>query len=347
MITVISSVVILGVIGIVFGAILAFASRVFAVEVDPRIEKVEEILPGANCGACGATSCFAFAEAVVQGKLAANSCVPGGAEGAGKIGEILGCEVEESREMRAAVRCKGGLKESQQKFTYLGVKDCWAATLLSGGNKACEYGCLGLGSCVEACPFNAVAMNKNGLPEVYPELCTGCGLCVEACPRGIIELIPKEQKIYLACMNPGKGKTVTAVCDVGCNGCTLCANPKTTPSGDIKMEGDIPVINFQNNKNLIAGAYRCAKNSYVVEVSFASVEYDIKKCNGCPDQPKPLCVKVCPVKNCLTFDEDTKKAQLSKEMCIGCELCVSECPVGAFKPVEEKEGIEHVIEEKM
>jgi len=347
MTTVIASVVILGIIGTVFGAVLAFASRIFAVKVDPRVEEVEEILPGANCGACGAASCFAYAGAVVEGKLPPNACVPGGADVAQKIGEILGCEVEETVEMRAVVRCKGGIKESRQKFTYIGVEDCWAATLLSGGNKACEYGCLGLGSCVRACPFNAIFMNENGLPEVYTELCTGCGLCVKECPRGIIELIPKEQKIYLACMNPEKGKAVTKVCDVGCIGCELCANPKTTPSGDITMKEFLPVIHFKNNKNLIAGAHRCSKNSFVVEVTFPPVKYDIEKCDGCADLKKPLCIKICPVKKCLTFDKDIRKVHINKENCIGCELCVNECPVGAFEVTEKNEGIKHVITKEL
>ena len=343
MLTVITSVAILGIIGALFGALLAFASKKFAVFVDPRVDSINSILPGANCGACGAAGCFSFAESVVGGKLAANACVPGKTEVSNKIGEILGLAVEESAEMRAVVRCKGGKKEAKQRFEYFGIEDCTAAELLSGGNKACVYGCLGLDSCVRVCPFNAMYMNGNALPVIVPDLCTGCGLCVKACPRNIIELIPKAQKIYVACVNPEKGKTVKDACEVGCIGCTLCANPKTTPSGDIVMDGNLPKIRFTNNKNLVAGAYRCAPDSFVIETAYPPVQYDSEKCNGCPGQPKPLCTKLCPVKNCLTFDAENKKAVFNKDLCVGCDLCIAECPVKAFEPAEIKEGIEYVV----
>jgi electron transport complex protein RnfB len=343
MITVVASVAILGIAGIIFGALLAFSAKKFAVEVDSRIEGVNAILPGANCGACGAAGCFSFAESVVTGKLDPTACVPGKSEVAQKIGEILGLAVKDTVEMRAVVHCKGGLKEAKQRFEYFGIEDCTAAELLSGGNKACIYGCLGLDSCVRVCPFNAMIMNNNALPEIFPDLCTGCGLCVKACPRNIIELIPKAQKVYIACINPEKGKAVKEVCEVGCTGCTLCANPKTTPSGDIVMDGNLPKIRYTDNKNLIAGAYRCAPNSFVVEITFPPVNYERNVCNGCPDQPKALCTRICPVKNCITFEAQAKKAVFNKDLCVGCELCIAECPVGAFEPALKTEGIEYVL----
>lgn len=343
MVTVIASVVVLGIIGLTFGTVLAFSSRIFAVEVDPRLEEIEDILPGVNCGGCSAAGCHAYAEAVVQSKLSITACAPGGPDVSNKIGSILGQETGEVEEMKAVVLCKGGLKEAKKKFLYDGLPDCNAAHLLSGGGKLCAYGCLGHGDCVKACTFNAMYMDVNELPVVVEELCTGCTLCVSACPRDIMAMIPKKQKIFIGCVNPEKGKAVKDVCDVGCTGCTLCANPKTTPSGDYVMEGDLPVINFQDNKNLIAGAFRCASESIVHEISFPVIQYDMEKCNGCEDKPKPLCVKICPVKNCLTFDKENQKALLNKDLCIGCDLCVSECPVNAFTPFVERSEVKNEI----
>lgn len=331
MITVVSSVVILGVIGIIFGACLAYAAQVFAVEVDPRVEDIAASLPGANCGACGSAGCFSFAEGVVAGTQPPGGCLPGGKDVATRIGAIMGCAVEELTPMRAVVNCKGGHTEARQKFEYMGVQDCKAALLLSGGNKACTYGCLGFGSCVKACQFQAITMGENGLPIVYPELCTGCGLCVKACPRNVISLIPQAQKIYVGCVNPEKGKTVKAVCEVGCLACGICANKNNNPSGDIAMEGGLPKISYQDNLRILPGATRCPNKTYVIDVAYPPVTYNTEKCNGCEGKPKPLCVKICPAKGCLTFDAEQKKAVYDSSLCVGCELCISECPAVAFK----------------
>lgn len=331
LITVVSSVVVLGLFGFVFGAILAYAAQIFAVEVDPRVEGIVGCLPGANCGSCGSAGCFSFAEGVVAGTQKPSGCLPGGKDVATRIGEIMGCAVEELTPMRAVANCKGGHQEARQKFEYMGVEDCRAALLLSGGNKACEYGCLGFGSCVKACQFQAITMGENGLPIVYPELCTGCGLCVKACPRNVMSLIPKTQKIYLGCVNPEKGKAVKEVCDVGCIACGICANKNNNPSGDIVMEGGLPQVSYQDDLRIIPGATRCPSHSFVIGVTYPPVEYKSEKCNGCEGKPKPLCVKICPAKNCLTFDSEQKKAVYDSSLCVGCELCISECPTVAFK----------------
>jgi electron transport complex protein RnfB len=331
LVTVVSSVVVLGLFGVLFGACLAYAAQIFLVEVDPRVEEIAAVLPGANCGSCGAAGCFSFAEGVVTGTQSPSGCMPGGTEVVLRIAAILGCAVEEQTPMRAVVNCKGGHKEARQKFEYMGVKDCRAALLLSGGNKACEYGCLGFGSCVETCQFQSIEMGDNGLPIVYPELCTGCGLCVKACPRDVISLIPQAQKIYLGCVNPEKGKAVKGVCEVGCITCGICANRNNNPSGDIVMEGGLPRISYQDNLGILPGAIRCPTKTYVIDVTYSPVTYNQVKCNGCEGQPKPLCVKGCPVKGCLTFDAEQKKAVYDSSLCVGCELCISECPTVAFK----------------
>ena len=281
----IAPVIVLGLLGILFGAVLAYASKIFYVKVDPRVEEIIAILPGANCGACGYPGCSAYAEMVVTGKAECNLCTPGGAEVSEGVSVIMGAEAAEVVQMKAVVQCRGGIKEAKERFKYTGIEDCTAAEQIAGGGKACVYGCLGLGSCVKACPFNAMYMNENALPVVVEELCTGCGICVDTCPRDIMKLIPVTQKIYLGCVSKDKGKAVKEVCSVGCTGCTICANPKFTPSGDIKMEGNLPVVTFTENVNLVAGAYKCPQNCYVVEISFKPFRIT-DKCNKCEEQKR-------------------------------------------------------------
>ncbi|MCK5527255.1 MAG: Fe-S cluster domain-containing protein [Candidatus Latescibacteria bacterium] len=237
-----ASIISLGILGLIFGGGLAYASRRFAVKVDPRISEVEDVLPGANCAACGCIGCSAFAEAPVLGNVSCNGCVPGGADVARKVAEILGVEAEEKIPVMAVVRCRGDRENARERFRYQGVMDCRAALLTGGGAKACAYGCLGLGSCAAACPFDAITMSELGLPVVDEQKCTGCGVCVATCPRGIMELIPRTQKVYLGCVSHDKTKAVKAVCDVGCIGCGLCSRPKITPSGAVRMEDNLPVL---------------------------------------------------------------------------------------------------------
>jgi electron transport complex protein RnfB len=258
-----ASVIGLGGLGITFGAILAFAAKKLAVEVDPRIEQLEEILPGANCGACGYPGCAGYAEAVVTKDEKITLCSPGGQETVEKIARIMGKEAEEMIPMVAVVRCGGSVDKAKSKYIYEGIEDCNVANLLSGGSKACEYGCLGLGTCVKACPYDAMAMRDDGLPMVFEDKCTGCGICVEVCPKGIMELIPRTQKVYVACVSRDRGKDVKAVCSVGCTGCTLCANPKFTPSGKVKMDNNLPVVppDWEDYETAVA---KCPAKCFVV-----------------------------------------------------------------------------------
>ena len=336
--TVIASVIILGSIGAILGAILAFASKVFAVEIDARIEEVSEVLPGVNCGACGAPGCMGFAERVVAGEFKPSDCTPGGEDTANKVGSILGVEVEATVPMRAVVLCKGGEGVAKKKYEYDGLEDCTAAELLSGGNKLCDDGCLGLGSCVKVCPFDAMEMGSDKLPIVYENLCTACGLCVEECPRDIMALIPKAQRIYVACLSKLKGKVIGEICKVSCNACGLCANPKTMPSGDIVMENNLPVINFTNNRNLVAATHRCARDCFVNDITYPPVQINAELCTGCPEEKKPECVKACPVKNCITKVEETGKYVINQETCIGCALCVPACPENAI-PLDIEQNV--------
>ena len=237
------SIVTLGGLGILFGTLMAIAARYFAVETNPKVDEVAEVLPGANCGACGYAGCQNFAQAVVEGKSAINCCIPGGSDTAKAIGKILGREVECSEPMVAAVFCIGDREKAASSFIYDGIQDCRIAETYGGGFKDCPYGCLGLGTCVAACPFEALRMGSNGLPEVDLEKCTGCGLCKEACPRGIMKMVPREEKGHLVrCNSLDRGRAVSKACQVGCIGCGACV--KACPQEAIVMENNLAVIDL-------------------------------------------------------------------------------------------------------
>ncbi|HQL83088.1 MAG TPA: RnfABCDGE type electron transport complex subunit B, partial [Spirochaetota bacterium] len=190
---------------LLFGLLLSVALRLLRVKKDPRVERVLEALPGANCGACGMPGCSAYATRIVEDKFAINLCPVGGDDVARKIADVM--EVAYGGGMMpltARVHCRGGRAETTNRFEYSGPRDCGAANGTMGGFKTCRYGCLGFGDCERACPFGAITMSANGLPVVNAGLCTGCGLCVAACPRAIISLTPRDNDIYVMCINEEK-----------------------------------------------------------------------------------------------------------------------------------------------
>lgn len=263
-----SATLILGGLGLLFGAGLAVASKAFAVYKDPRISKIEDVLPGANCGACGAPGCAGFAEGVVEGKYPVDGCTAGGAEVAEAVASIMGTEAGDMKNCVAVVRCRGDRDACPDRARYHGIRDCRAAALVDDGSKGCVYGCLGMGTCVEACPFDAMVMGENGLPVVIEDRCTACSECVKACPRDIMELMPKDQHVFIACKSQDFGKAVKSVCKVGCIGCSLCANPKTTAEGLITMDGKLPVIHYDQIRDpwgdLENAVNKCPTNSFGV-----------------------------------------------------------------------------------
>ncbi|MFO8089024.1 MAG: FAD-dependent oxidoreductase [Desulfatiglandaceae bacterium] len=188
-------ILVMGALGIVVGAGLAIASRLFYVYIDPKIEAVEDALPGANCGGCGLPGCSANAAAIVLGKASPNSCVAGGPEVTAAIAAILGVEVKEKEPEFAKPGCTYGPAEAELKYFYDGITDCRAAALLDGGYKVCHIGCLGLGTCVKACPFDALSMGPDHLPVVDQAKCTGCGACERACPKHIITLTSRAIRL--------------------------------------------------------------------------------------------------------------------------------------------------------
>ena len=214
------AVLVLGAMGALFGAILAIASKVFAVKVDERLPKLTEALPGANCGGCGFAGCGAYAKAVLDGKAPVGLCADGGAQAAEKMSEIMGIAPVEVEKMVAMVKCRG--KNHLLKGHYEGLADCRSAVFVTGnGPNACPSGCLGFGTCVSVCKFDAIHV-VDGVARVDADKCTGCMQCVQACPRKVIVPVSYNADIIVACSNHERGAVTRKVCDVGCIGCHLC-----------------------------------------------------------------------------------------------------------------------------
>ena len=233
MMNIIYAVAVLGVLGALWGAILAFASKVFAVETDPREAAVMECLAGANCGGCGYPGCSGYAAAIVAGEAPVDKCGPGGPDAAAKIGEIMGVGGGSSEKMIAFVPCSGNLDVAGLKFNYTGEKTCQAAMGYGGkGTKICAFSCIGYGDCAKACKFGAMVV-ENGVAKVDREKCVGCMACAEACPKGIIVKVPYSQNELVACRSNDKGPSVIKSCKVGCIGCMKCE--KECPADAIKV----------------------------------------------------------------------------------------------------------------
>ena len=243
--------------GGLLGIGLAFASRVLAVKKDERVERVEGVLPGANCGACGFAGCAAYAEAIVNEGAEINLCNPGGASAVKAIAEIMGIEADvgDGRRMVAQVHCRGSKAVSSYLYAYRGVKDCNAVHMYFQGDKECKYGCLGLGSCMKVCPTDAIYYDNEGLVRVDREKCIGCEKCVNVCPTGVIKMIPYGVDYMVACNSTDKGAKVRKYCKVGCIGCKICE--KKSPDGGFKVEDFLARIDFSQEGDRSAAAQAC------------------------------------------------------------------------------------------
>ena len=241
-----STIATLSLLGILAAVILYFVAQKFKVEEDPRIDEVEKMLPGANCGGCGFAGCRAMSEAMVmQDDISALYCPVGGAECMKSMATYLGKVAPEKEPTVATVRCGGVCAKRPRTNEYSGAKSCAVASSLYVGETACAYGCLGYGDCVEACAFDAIKVNpETGIAEVDADKCTACGACVKACPKKIIELRkkwPKNRAIYVACRSKNRGSVVMKVCKAGCIGCGKCA--KACPFGAITIDSYLAYIN--------------------------------------------------------------------------------------------------------
>ena len=243
---------------LVFGALLGFSAKKFAVNIDPNIKKIINILPGVNCGGCGFPSCSGFAEAVSKEAASYKGCPAGGSATAVKIADAMGIDPVLTGRKTAFIKCNGLDDNVKRNYFYDGPKNCVAAAqLATGGNKACSFGCIGLASCKNACPFDAIRI-IDSIAVVDSNKCTACGKCIAACPKKIIEIVPDQCKIRVSCNSKDSGRIVRINCRAGCIGCTLC------------------------QKACAAGAITVANN-------IAHIDYD--KCTSCKE-----CVNKCPTR---------------------------------------------------
>lgn len=250
---IINSVLVVGLLGLAFGVILAFASKVFHVKVDRKVEEVRAALPGANCGACGFPGCDGLATEIALNDAPVNSCPVGGAPVAAKIAEIMGKVAQDSTKEVACVLCQGDSDRAKERFVYTGPNDCRINASLAGGSKACTYGCLGCGTCARECPFDAIDM-VNGLAVVNKDKCTACRKCVAVCPKKIIEMIPYDQEVIVKCKSQDLGKDVRQKCTVGCIACGICV--KTVPEA-FEMNGKVARVITENRDQAHPAVAKC------------------------------------------------------------------------------------------
>ena len=268
--TVVITILSLSIIGVVAAIILYLVAQKFKVFEDPRIDQVEEVLPGANCGGCGYPGCHGFAEACVKSdELGDLFCPVGGNDCMGSVASVLGKEAVQKDPEVAVIRCSGSPEHRPRTNFYDGAESCAVAHNLYSGDTGCQYGCLGLGDCVEACNFEAIFMDdKTLLPYVIDDACTACGACVEACPRDIIELRKKnkkDRKIFVSCVNTEKGGVAKKSCDVACIGCKACF--KVCPHDAITVENFLAYIDPVKCKLCRKCVVVCPTNS-ILEINF-------------------------------------------------------------------------------
>ncbi|TAN37859.1 MAG: Fe-S cluster domain-containing protein [Nitrospirae bacterium] len=308
--------------GTVFGLGIAFAAKRFAVEIDPRVEKVVDVLAHAHCGACGYAGCEQYAEAVVKNPdVSPNLCIPAGAKGAEAVARITG-KIAEIREPQfARIMCQGGSSRSVKRFTYEGVRDCRAAMLAGGGDKACRYGCLGYGTCSRVCPFGAIAMTDDNLPFVDITKCTGCRKCEQACPTKVIEVLPASKQVLVTCHSKDKGGDTRKNCEIGCIACGICV--KVCPFDAPSLENNLSRIDISKCKVCGQCALKCPTKAITDFIPKRSKAFVMDNCIGCQ-----ICAKVCPVD--APSGELKKKHVINAERCIGCGICTAKCPVQAI-----------------
>ncbi len=256
LVSILLPVLIVAVIGLILGLLLALASKTFAVNKDSKEEEITAVLPGANCGGCGYAGCNDYAHKILTGEASTGKCPVGGDSVAEKIADIMGVTPEKPIRMRAQVLCSGTRTLASRKYAYQGLSDCLSLAKLGNGPKECQYGCIGLGTCVKKCAFNAIKI-ENGVAVVEYEKCRACGVCVESCPQKIIKLIPFDTDVWVGCASKDKGTVVRSLCKVGCIGCSLCV--KVCPTGAISVDGGVAVIDYDKCIDCGACAEKCPR----------------------------------------------------------------------------------------
>ncbi len=276
-----AAIISLGAIGLFAALALGLAAKKFAVEVDPRELAILELLPGANCGACGYPGCSGYAKMVVGGDKIAATCPPGGSSVMDKIANIMGFAPITTEPKVAVVICQGDNRKAKDKYRYLGLADCQAAQKVADGPKQCPGGCLGLGTCARVCPFGAIEMTADNLAVISRKKCTGCGKCVASCPRKVIRMAPLDATTHVLCNSHDKGALVRKYCEIGCIACQICK--KQVPEA-YEIENFLATVVYEHYDKAPAAVEKCPTKcirdfmiSYPEGSSFAEATVPLRK----------------------------------------------------------------------
>lgn len=328
------SIVVLGGLGAVFGAVLGYASKAFAVKKDEREELILTLLPGANCGGCGYPGCGGLATAIVEKKAQVTDCAVVSAENAQQIAQVMGVALDASEPKIARIKCLGSHGNCKNRFEYDGAKDCREAYAQAGGFKACRFACLGLGTCAKVCKFDAITMGEDGIAAIDPDRCTGCSRCVEECPQESIQVFARSMPVHVGCTNQYKGKAVIQNCTAGCIGCAACA--RVCPFDAIVMENNLPVFDPKKCRNCQECVRACPRKCIIATKPPQVAVIDDEKCKGCG-----LCEKAC------RFDAVTGERRhpytVHEDECVGCGMCKEAC---RFDAITMKDAPDTAAEER-
>ena len=323
------AVIVLGALGFLAALGLSIVAKKFAFKEDPRLQELLDLLPGANCGACGNAGCSGFAHALFEGKVQIDRCPVMSDDVRRKVAELLGIDFAAAEKRVAMIFCQGTFSRAAKRYTYDGIESCRAAHNILGGDKFCKYGCLGFGDCVKVCPFGASEI-KDGVSIVNRDICTGCGLCVEVCPRNLIRLVPESQKVFVLCSSFDKGAVVRKICQVGCIGCRRCV--RVCPYDAIAFENNKATIIVEKCTNCGACVSVCPTNAIVdLYPHHPKVQIDADRCDGCGK-----CKEICPAGAISGELGDVHEVDFTK--CLGCGACISACPLGAISYIGESKG---------
>ena len=330
------SVVSMGALGAVFGGLLAFASNRFSVSLDPRVAEINNVLPGANCGACGFPGCNAYTEALVAGDASISACPVGGSQLLGVLSSIMGVATGTLAHRKVArVFCR---KECTKRAVYQGIETCRAADAVAGGPESCQWACIGLGDCLRVCSFNAIVINSKGCASVDEAKCQSCGLCPLACPKKVISMVPDSWAIHVDCSSQDRGAAVRQTgCFTGCISCGVCE--RVCPFKAIHVMGDVEppeqvqrtrpvrhlaVIDYELCRECSLCSNRCPTRAIHVQLDKThGAAVILAACNGCT-----LCAKACPVQ--AIAGDSGQLHQVNHDLCIGCGLCMDICPEQAI-----------------
>ena len=315
----------LGGTGLAMGLFLAYASKKFEVKVDEKVEAIQGILPGINCGACGYPGCAGYAEAIALNGAEMTACSPGGPAVASEIAKVMGATVDLSGpKMVAKLLCQGDCTKTTKTYEFQGkLTTCEAINLYAGGDKSCKFGCLGYGDCSKVCPVNAITVTEKGIVNIDEEKCVSCKKCVSTCPKRLIEMLPMNKRVTVNCLSRDKGVVARKACTAACIACGLCQ--KACPVDAIEIKNNVAKINPEKCVECGLCAVKCptkAINSEVKEIKKAEIIEE--KCIGCT-----ACSRVCPMK-CIE-GEVKQKHKIDQSKCIGCQLCYDKCKFSAIK----------------